>query len=484
MSRQPFTKESGPDFPLGALPEWVGVYVEGIAASMQVPLNMPAAFALGALATAGAGKARVNPHGDWEEPLNLFLALIAPPGAKKSATVSAFLKPLAEFEQVLGERAKPELRRKRIERQRIEAELAAAENDGDWTAVETLQEELENAPEPVAPRLTADDVTAQKLTSLLAAHGGRMAIISAEPSIFPTMLGRWSSGKGESELDVFLKGHAGDDIKVDRLGRPSEVVQSPCLTMAIALQPAALESINRADTAGRGLLARFLWVTAPDTRGTVKLRNARPLAASHRAEFDRGLRAMLELEPNETRLRFDPSAGVVWEEFVDTFELRLGEGGDLRNLHGWGEKLRGMVARIAGLLHLADRGQKGSVDEETLRRAICIGSWAIDHAKVVFDNMGMVHNRRAARAIVDVLRDEGKDVLSRREIHQRLKDRKEFQRVTALDSGFALLVEAGWLTPLPQTKAPGRPSAAFRVHPELLGSEGFEGLEGVSGEAA
>ena len=251
----PFQTTSGPDFPLAALPEWLGVYVADVAASFQVPLNMPAAFALGVLATAGAGKARMNPHGDWMEPLNLFIALIAPPGAKKSATVDAFLAPLTEFERELADRAKPQLRAQRVERERIETQLAAAKKTGDWSEVERLEEELESAPEPVAPRLTADDVTAQKLTSLLTSHA-RMAIISAEPSIFATMLGRWSSGA--AELDVFLKGHAGDAIKVDRLGRASESVERPCLTMAIALQPKALADFNRPDTAGRGLAVQIL----------------------------------------------------------------------------------------------------------------------------------------------------------------------------------------------------------------------------------
>lgn len=476
MSRA-FQKISGPDFPLEALPEWLGAYVADVAASLQVPINMPAAFALGTLATAGAGKATMNPHGDHAEPVNLFVALIAPPGAKKSGTVAAFLKPIAEFERELGERAKPQLRALRVARQRLEGDLARAQREGDWSTVEKITEELEATPEPIAPRLTADDVTAQKLVSLLAAHQ-RIAVISAEPSIFPTMLGRWTSGKGDSELDVFLKGHAGDDIKVDRLGRASEVVHAPCLTMAIALQPVALESLNRADTAGRGLLARFIWVTAPDMRGSVRLRNARPIPEGHRSEFSRGLRAMLELEPDGTVLRLDASAAAAWESFVDGFELRLGPGGDLRDMNGWGEKLRGMVARIAGLLHLAEHGQEGTVDGDTLARAILIGDWAIAHAKVAFDSMGMVADRRGARAILETIREEEKVLVKRRDLHQRLKDRKAFKRVSSLDPGLALLVAEGWLTPVAKAKREGRPSQEFTVNPDVFSSESFEGVSG------
>lgn len=339
----------GPDFPVEALPVWLGVYVCDLAASLQVPISMPAAFALGTLSAVGAGKARIQPYGSWVEPLNLFVALIAPPGARKSATVSGFQPTLETFELELQERAKPAIRSRRIERQRLEVEVKTATQASNWANVERLEEALEAAPELMPPRIVVDDVTAQKLVSLLAANGGQLAVMSAEPSIFPTMLGRWASGTADSELDVFLKGHAGDTIKVDRLGRASEVVRSPRLTMVIALQPSALSQISRADTSGRGLLARFIWVTVPDSRGKAKLRNSRPINESHRSDFERGLRRMLNLDSSEATLKLSEASTELWVTYCDQVEARLGPGGDLRNLHGWGEKLRGMVARVAGL---------------------------------------------------------------------------------------------------------------------------------------
>ena len=210
----PFQKPAGPEFPLESLPEWLGVYVADVAASLQVPRSMAAVFALGALSTAGAGKAKANPDGDWVEPLNLFLALVAPPGAKKSAVASAFTRSLVAFERELQEQAAPDLRRRRAERHCLETEIAKAKKAADLTRLEELEEQMDAVPISVAPQLIADDITAQKLAMLLAQHG-RMAVVSAEPSIFPTLLGRWSSGRGETELDVFLKGHAGDLLRVD-----------------------------------------------------------------------------------------------------------------------------------------------------------------------------------------------------------------------------------------------------------------------------
>ena len=61
-------------------------------------------------------------------------------------------------------------------------------------------------------------------------------------------------------LDVFLKGHAGDSIRINRIGRPSESIQSPTLTMLLAVQPMVLSGLMQNNTfRGRGLTARFLY---------------------------------------------------------------------------------------------------------------------------------------------------------------------------------------------------------------------------------
>ena len=58
-------------------------------------------------------------------------------------------------------------------------------------------------------RLIVDDVSPERLATLLRDHGGRIAVLSAEGDIFDVMAGRYSKG-GVPNLGVFLKGHAGD----------------------------------------------------------------------------------------------------------------------------------------------------------------------------------------------------------------------------------------------------------------------------------
>ena len=120
------------------------------------------------------------------------------------------------------------------------------------------QAAVDNIDVPEVPRLVADDVTPEAVASLLADHGGRMAIISAEGGVFDIIAGRYNGNI--PNMDVWLKGHSGDMIRIDRKGRPPEYIRKPALTLGLMIQPEVLKSIaaQRAFR-GRGLIARFLY---------------------------------------------------------------------------------------------------------------------------------------------------------------------------------------------------------------------------------
>ncbi|RBQ21981.1 hypothetical protein DP939_04755 [Spongiactinospora rosea] len=104
---------------------------------------------------------------------------------------------------------------------------------------------------PRAPRLTADDVTPAQASTLLYENGGRLAILSAEGTFFEQIMGRYSNGK--PDLELILKGHAGDRLVVDRRGL-EEFVERPSLTLGICIQPQLLQDIAaKKQMTGRGL---------------------------------------------------------------------------------------------------------------------------------------------------------------------------------------------------------------------------------------
>ena len=44
-------------------------------------------------------------------------------------------------------------------------------------------------------------------------------------------------------IDVLLKGHSGDSIRVDRIGRNSESIMNPSLSVLLAVQPNVLSGM-------------------------------------------------------------------------------------------------------------------------------------------------------------------------------------------------------------------------------------------------
>jgi hypothetical protein len=85
---------------------------------------------------------------------------------------------------------------------------------------------------------------------------------------------------------------------------------------------------------------------------------------------------------------------------------------------------------------------------------------------------------REANEILDVIRSRGWTRFPLRDLHQRLKSRNCFKRVSALERGLNLLVKESFLTREAREEGHvGRPSVLFDVHPSVH-SEAFEGVSG------
>jgi replicative DNA helicase len=223
-----------PGFPVEALPDWLAEYVAAEATATQTPPDLAAMLLLTALAAAAGGLAEVQLRLGWREPLNLFTATTLPPGNRKSAVFRDVTRPLVNFDRDEAARMQTIVleaitARKVAERAADAAQATAGKATGDG-ADAALAEAIAAAARaeaihvPSIPRLLADDATPEALATLLADHG-RISLLSPEGGVFDMMAGRYQSG-GPS-LDVHLKGHAGDAIRVDRKGRPAEYVEQP-----------------------------------------------------------------------------------------------------------------------------------------------------------------------------------------------------------------------------------------------------------------
>ena len=175
------------------------------------------------------------------------MLVVARPAERKSAILRELSAPLIQAEQAINKQRREEIARsssqlKVLERRVAELQVKTAKAPEAETELIAAEKELLNFTPTYPVRYLADDCTPEVLTSLLAHNNGRMAVFSAEGGIFDILNGRYNKG---INIDVWLKGHSGDMIRVDRRGRPPESIDNPHLTALIFAQPEVLYSFAR-----------------------------------------------------------------------------------------------------------------------------------------------------------------------------------------------------------------------------------------------
>lgn len=485
----PFSQAELPAFPADTFPEWLRSFVLAEAEATQTPPDLAAMLCLSVLATAAAKKVVVRVKDGWIEPVNLFTVTVLPPGNRKSGVFQDVVRPLEDYEEQEARRMEPLIREAanlqkitEAQLQRLQSEAARAKEPAEQKRLveeaARVARQLAQIEVPARPRLVADDATPEKLASLLRDQGGRMAVLSAEGDVFDIMAGRYSQN-GDPNLGVYLRGHSGDTLRVDRIGRPAEYVRGPALTLGLAIQPAVLRGLfHRQGLRGRGLLARFSYSLPVSLLGRRRL-DAPPVPAAVRTAYEVNVGYLLTLPygtDGESQnaphvLTLGDAARQRLLEFMEWLEPQLAPDGELGMITDWAGKLAGAIARIAGLLHLAahagdDAPWESPISLSVVEDAIRIGQYALDHAKAAFAEMGADEAIEDARYVLDFITKKGLERFSKQEIWQITKGR--FKQVEGLDRAQELLVTHGYLRayqPPDKGGAGRKPAPSYEVNP-------------------
>ncbi|MEU7163859.1 DUF3987 domain-containing protein [Streptomyces morookaense] len=471
-----------PTFPTHVLPSWLREFVDAIAEETQTPPDLAGALALAVLATTAGGRVIVQLRGRWREPTNLFVVVALPPGNRKSAVFAAMTAPLRAAEkqlvtQAAGRIAEAEVTAKMAREAADKAAAQAAKSDGperDGLTAEAiaLAQAADSLEIPNSPRLLADDSTPEVVTTLMSEQGGRLSVMSAEGGIFDIIAGRYS---GTPNMEIFLKGHAGDWLRVDRRTRV-ENIEAPALTMGLAVQPDVLEDIGKhRGFDGRGLLARFLYAL-PESLVGYRKPDPAPVPEPVAERYERTVTALtltLAEWTDPAVLRLTPEADQALAAYDQRIEPQLrARGGRLGHITKWASKLVGATARMAGLLHLGQHLETGytkPISGETMNAAIALGDYFATHALTVFDLMGADAALTRARTLLTVLEENGWESVTRRDLFAKLS-RSEFPTVADLEPAVALLEEHGYLrsrTPSRTGKRGRPPAPRYLIHPQV-----------------
>lgn len=468
-----------PEIGAALLPGWMGRMAKAVAASTQTPEAMSVLTLLAVLAAVLQRRFVVAPYGDdYQETLSLWTVVVLGSGNRKSAVHTALTRVLAAWEKRERDRLRGEIARVYAQREvigkRIETLKSQAGKEEDATQRQRLQDEIaklrEQMPaELLAPRLFSGDITAERLQQLLVEQHERAAIVTDEGGIFQIMAGAYSGGI--SSIDVFLQGHSGSSMRVDRAGRMAHLDQ-PALTLALALQPGILQDAGKTKRfRDSGLMARLLYAVPKSRLGTRDVRDRHPLSEEVQREYEHQVFALLDdmhfpIGAPQV-LAFEHEASECWLDLCQKVERELGEGGRYAHLPDWASKLPGAAARIAGLLALAEHGTSTRVvSVDSVRRAVALAEALIPHAVAAFGLMGAVDSETDADFVLAYIRRHRLEAVGRRDLQKAMEGR--FRSLERLLVAIKLLQEWHVLGREERTRGTGRPSVFYVVNPRLF----------------
>lgn len=449
----PFEKPTLPTFPVDALPKIIKDYVVAVAETTQTPVDMAATASLAIMSLCMQGRYRIDGKADWNEPVNLYTLIIAEPSERKSAIISFMTRPVNEYElnynnTNAGRFEASRMRKSALESKKKTIETQYAKGKASETDLTEIAEKVANFKEEKPKKLYVDDITTEKLTSILSDSGGKTAIISTEGGIFDVLAGMYNKSVN---IDVFLKGYSGDTIRVDRIGRPSELIQKPALTILLSVQPSVLSQlISNSTFEGKGLTTRFLYALPESLIGKRKFHTS-PIPPEVSRLYDMKIKDVLNEEENlidNQIVRLSTEASTLFEAFHDENEKIMGENTEIKT---WRGKLVGNVLRISALLARFNKDQFNPffditpplvVSKDDMANAILIGRYYIEHAKASYSLMGIDPINKQAEYVLANIKKNGFYEFSKRDI---LRASRSFKTVEALTPVLNRLVEYGYI---------------------------------------
>lgn len=339
-------KEAPPEpFPIDVFPPRLQSFVREAARSLECPPDYIAAPMLAAAGGVIGMSVNVEVKAHYSEAPNLFLAVVGPPGTKKSPALKAVCRPLEEIDR----------RNKAI----YDIDKAKYERD----KAEHQKGQVPPTP-PAMTELVLDDATREAVASVHGRNLRGVVMVKGELVAWVSSLNQFKAGGKGDDKQFWLKVYSGEMVKVNRKGpaaAPSEpiVIPRPCVTIVGCLTPDMLPAI-RDDKRDDGWLDRILFaypepIFADEwTEEEISGEAMEDWSQVVRRLWDRKQYADAE----QGRLRpfyvgMTDAAKVRWRQFIKEHraELRHPEAAPFR---GPWSKLEGACARLALILCLVE----------------------------------------------------------------------------------------------------------------------------------
>lgn len=389
---------------LDCLPQALADMCKAVSRSLTVSQDMTAASVLGVLSVcANRHRVIIDDGRDWNEPLALYMLGVAPPGERKSPVLNLLLNPVKEWVRRTNEERRPLIAESKQKYKNLQRQLKKAESDfesGKGSEEETLRlaRELESFQKTKEVRLYSSDTTSEKLADLLSENDGQFSIVSTEPGILEIIGGRYQNGAVNS--DLYLQAFNAEPVSVDRKNSGTIILDEPTLSIVLFSQPIVLNKlIERDELRNNGFVDRFLPFAPESCLGRDRFA-APPLPPQVVTRYANTIQRLLDIDCT-IYLRLSQEARDVFADFYDGFTSSIPL--IYEDLTGWASKHRGCVARIAGLLQLADDGG-AIVSGDNMFKAVCIADYFQEQARILLRNGSTSQAERDAAYILERLK--------------------------------------------------------------------------------
>ena len=231
-----------------------------------------------------------------------------------------------------------------------------------------------------SPRFYTDNVTGEKLAILISNQPTEaLAVLSSDArDIVDILGGKYQQNK--TDESIYLKAYSGDTCTIDRVSRPSTVINSPQLTVVWAVQPDKISILynNKLFNDG-GLMPRFLCVDTqcePVTRDN----NIKPIDIGVQDKYESLIKSILLVlhsdENNVIQLPDDVMS--VYTEYFNELVRKRQVGGELEHLNSYVARWEENALRIGVCLHAAKHPENAmarSFSLQTAHEAIGLMKW-------------------------------------------------------------------------------------------------------------
>jgi len=379
------------EYPMDALGSLLGDAARRIHAVVQAPAGLCGQSVLAAASLAVQSHADVSISGSVE-PLSLWHVSIGASGERKSAVDHWALREHAEYEREQAEAWRLAMAAHEIEMSAWKAAERIASQSGKKVGAEAIRkalQELGAPPEPpLLPWLVLSEPTMEGLHKAYQHGRPGIGLFNDDAGDF---LGGHAMNRDNRTKSAASFSKLWDDGRFDRVraGDGATKYYGRRLALHLMVQPIIAESVLSDDVlTGQGFLARCLMAWPASTIGSRQYQSVDLSQDPDLARYWVRMRDLLEAAPplregtrNELRprvLTLAPDAMAMWVEVKNAIESAML--GAYAGIHAWASKGGSQVARVAGVLTLAENPDAGVIPGEAIERATALVTYYLDEA--------------------------------------------------------------------------------------------------------